>query len=99
VGWGLAIEVSKKACIQVELLPDKSVSILRRYPFRQEQYIVRGSDLTPAQIVQSQDGGGDPYFFVRVFIPEGKAFDIAESHDRNYCESACIRFNKALMPN
>lgn len=97
VGWGLAIEVSKKPCIQVKILPDKSVSIKRRYPFRQEVYIVRGSELNPAQVIKSQDSESSPYFFVRIFIPDGNTFDIAEGHDRNFCEAVCIRFNNALI--
>ena len=95
-GCGFATYVASKPCIRVAVLPDKSVIISRRYPFKSDVRIVRATEMSSALIVQSEDDESNPYFHSRIAIPDGGTVDIAEGHDRELCSAACARFNGAL---
>lgn len=96
MGSGLAAYVATKPCIRVAVLPDKIVNIRRRYPFKTEAHIVPGAEMSPALIVESRDDEGSPYFHSQIALPDGFAVDIAEGHGREFCETACARFNGAI---
>jgi hypothetical protein len=52
--------------------------------------------LDPAQVMTGKDNDGDPYYTVQLMQPDGSSLDIAESCDRDHCESVCSRFNDAM---
>jgi hypothetical protein len=95
-GLGLANFLRKIPCVRVEVLPDGAVVIRRRYPFRTETLVYPARKLDPAQVVAGKDNDGDPYYTVQLMQPDGSAVDIAESSDRDHCESVCSRFNDAM---
>jgi hypothetical protein len=95
-GYGLAAYVATKPCIRVAVLPDRTVMVKRRYPFKTDAHIVRADEMPPAQIVESLDDEDSPYFRSRITLPDGLTVDIAEGHNRELCETACIRFNSEI---
>jgi hypothetical protein len=95
-GLGFASYFTKKPCVQVEVSPNKSVSIIKRFPFRKEAQIFQASELSTAQVVEEEDGDGDPYFTVAVTHVGGNSIVIAEGHVRQACEEMASRFNAAI---
>lgn len=95
-GFGLVAWVSGKAITMVTVERDRSVSCTRRYPFRVERWSLPASDVSPAELVESKDSEGDPYFYARIYESNGRIVDLAEAHDRERCENACKRFNEAI---
>lgn len=95
-GLGAASYLAKKPCIQVEVLSNKSVSIVERFPFRKVVQVFQSSELSTAQVIEEKDGDGDPYFTVAVTPMGGGSIVIAEGHDRQACEETTSRFNAAI---
>lgn len=94
-GVGLAIYVSSKPCILVEVLSRRSITIINRYPFRKEVRTIPVAELAPARVIEFKDSEGDTYFQCLISAP-GSAVTIAEGPDRAHCESVCALFNNAI---
>ncbi len=95
-GLGAANYFAKKPCVKIEVLPDKSVSMIKRFPFRKEVQVFQASELSAAQVVEEEDGDGDPYFTVAVTHAGENSIAIAEGHVRQACEEAASHFNAAI---
>lgn len=95
-GLGLVGWASASPCSFVSVSPGGTVRFTRRYPFRAERWQIAAGEASPAEVVESRDSDGDPYFYARIRGPRGEAFDLAESHSRELCEAACERFNRAI---
>ena len=89
--------VASKPCVTVTVQPHSSVRIVHRYPFRRDQQEVHNNQIENAQVVESCDDEGDPYFFARAKLFDGSSVDLFECHDRQSCEAACARFNQAVF--
>lgn len=96
VGVGFAIYVARKPCTAIEVRHDKSVLVLTRYPLTKSVCNFSARDLSAAQVVESTDSDGDPYFRVAVTGPNGFSICIAEGHDLGRCASVCSEFNVAI---
>jgi hypothetical protein len=95
-GLGLGAFVVSKPCIRVRVDQGGNVSATWRYPHRVVRRVFLAETVLPAQIVESLDSDGDPYFRVRVTTSRGESIDIAEGHSRVACERTCERFNSEL---
>lgn len=94
--FGAAYYFAKKPCIRVEVLPDKSVSMIKRFPLQKEVQVFQASELSAAQVVEEKDSDGDPYFMVTITHAGEKTIAIAEGHVRQVCEEVATRFNAAI---
>ncbi|MBK8323497.1 MAG: hypothetical protein IPL06_12335 [Betaproteobacteria bacterium] len=96
--WFAGIVIASMAlaapCIRVVVRPWR-VEVQSRYPFRTVQESFRPADLSPAEVVDSVDSDGDPYFCVTVRAKGDRAFTLEEGHHRPACESTARRFNRA----
>jgi hypothetical protein len=95
-GYGLAVYVASKPCVRVTVLPDKSVTVSKRYPFKTEVHSVQAGKMNPAQLVETRDSESEPYFYSRITLPNDDTVDIAEGNQRELCEAACDQFNGAI---
>jgi hypothetical protein len=95
-GLGLANYLAKIPCVHLEVLPDRSVSIVKRYPFRKEANIFKAAELSPAEVVEATDSDGDPYFYLQLRASNGITLNVVEGHDRKSCEEVGSRFNAAI---
>ena len=68
-----------------------------RFPHRVVRRAIGKARLRPAQVVDSEDSDGNPYYFARVHATEGESIDLKEGRDRQGCENACARFNDAVF--
>lgn len=97
-GLGLSAYAIGKHCSRVTVLPDATVLVIRRYPFRAVIQKIARAELRRAKVLESKDDEGSPYFRAGVAVTDGTSFELAEGHDRGSCESACARFNSLLWP-
>ncbi|MFO1412733.1 MAG: hypothetical protein U1F10_02235 [Burkholderiales bacterium] len=94
-GFGLLAFAASRPCIFV-VVDGRSVAATWRYPHRAERRTYPVAHMPPAEVSDGEDSDGDPYYYARVTLPEGRLLDLGESHDRATCEQVCIRFNAAL---
>jgi len=95
-GIAIAISVTCKPCISIEVQLDRSVVVVNRYPVSRSVRHIKATDLSPAQVVKATDSDGDPYFRATVISSDGFTVCIAEGHDQERCESVCTEFNAAI---
>lgn len=81
-------------CIRVVVRPWR-IEVESRYPLRTVRESFRTVDLAPAEVVDSVDSDGDPYFCVTVRAKGDRAITLEEGHHRPSCESTARRFNRA----
>jgi hypothetical protein len=94
-GVGLLVYAASHPCISV-VVDGKRVSVTWRYPHRSETQSYPAAHLPKAQVTAEKDSEGDPYYFVRVTLSEGRNFELRQSHSRDVCQQVCSRFNDAL---
>lgn len=92
-GFGFA---ASQPCVTVSVFPARDVRVAHRYLFRRAERLVPRAEIEPAQVVESRDDDGDPYFYARATLGDGLRIDLAEGHDRESCDSICRRFNAIL---
>ena len=95
-GMGLLSYTSSKPCVEVDVLPDGSLRLAKRFPLRREERLVLPDEPRAARVVQDRDDEGNPYFYTRITTPDGWSIDLAEGHDRARCERALSRLAAAL---
>lgn len=95
-GLAAAGHLARIPCVRVEVLADKSVSVVRRYPFRKETRLFPAARLLPAKLVASTGSDGDPYFSVQIADVDGLTATIAEGSDREHCAAVSARFNATI---
>lgn len=95
-GLGLAAYAGSRHCLTVTVYEDRSVQIVRRYPWRKEERRLRPGEVGAAKVHESRDDDGYPYFSARVDLEDGSRLELAEGHDRDRCERQCLHFNSLL---
>ncbi len=95
-GLGITAQVANIPCVLVEVMPDKSVRIVRRYLHRKEITVMSQKDLNAAEVIETQDSESEPYFRVQFTGAGGTPVHIAEGSSRSHCEDICARFNRAI---
>lgn len=95
-GLGLLAYACSKPCTFVTVDAGATVTFTKRYPHKRERNSFAVGEISAAEVSESTDDEGDPYFFARVTSSDGESFDIAEGHDRERCAQVCGRFNQAL---
>ena len=96
-GIALASFSASKPCFELTVESHQRVSATWRYPLRVVRRSFIKSQLRPAQVVESRDSEGDPYYIARVMTSDGTALDFKEGHMRSKCEDACSQFNHLLF--
>jgi hypothetical protein len=94
-GLGFSMFAAGRPCMTVVVQP-RTIRIVHRYPFSRKQHDVSYGELTSAQVVESRDSEGDPYFYARTSLKDGSRIDLFESHRREKCETVCANFNDAV---
>ncbi len=95
-GIALASYALDKPCYFVSVEPDGQVKFTWQYPHRRVRSRIATAQLSPPHVVETEDDEGNPYFVARLDLPDGRAFRLAEGHDRARCEQACARFAGAV---
>lgn len=95
-GLGLAVYAAGHPCIHVTARSHGDVQIRWRYPHRSMERRLSPRDRTPAQCVEGRDSDGDPYFRVRISLPDGMVVDLWEGHDHAQALAECQRYNAAI---
>jgi hypothetical protein len=95
-GIGVAFHLWHKPCVNVAVQPDGSVIITQRYPFSTERRTIHASMLHAAEVRESTDSEGDPYFECLLTLTDGSTFTIAEGSVRKQCDVACALINTAI---
>lgn len=95
-GVALLAHVAGRACWQVVRHADGNISVTWRYPFRTTTRRFPSAALSPAQLVDSRDTEGAPYYCVRLTLPDGEVIHLAEGRRRKACLKVCRRFNHQL---
>jgi hypothetical protein len=92
-GVGLSLYAVNKHCLSVRVDGAVQVTVTWLYPFkrRQEQFAI--ASIMPAQVQETKDSDGDPYFECWFVTPAGVRVVIAESHGRELCDTVCEAFN------
>ncbi len=94
-GLGFVVYVASKPCISVTIDP-AGAAVCWRYPHKVVRRTIPAAGIVPAQVVESRDDEGEPYFYARVGAAEAGIVDLHEGHSRSDCELVCARFNAAL---
>ena len=92
-GLGLSAYAMSKHCLRVTVQADATISIAQHYPFRTVTRSIAHADMRPAEVAESRDDEGSPYFFSRIALADGTTFDLSEGHSRDLCESRAAAFN------
>lgn len=95
-GLGLLVYAVRQPAIRVDFLPSGRLLVQRRYPLRCERRELARAEVRPAEVLETTDSEGAPYFRVQVALAGGATVDIAEGHSRAHCQAVCARFNAAL---
>lgn len=96
-GLGLLVFIADKPCYRLSIRTDGRAELHWRYPFHVKRRTVAVEQLTPAEVVETRDDEGDPYFLARVRSLDGDIIRIAESAARQECEQACDKLNAILL--
>ncbi|MEO7728186.1 MAG: hypothetical protein ABIS45_13095, partial [Burkholderiales bacterium] len=94
-GLGASAFAASRPCIRA-VVNSGGARVLWIYPFSRTRRDLHRSELDIAQIVESRDGDGDPYFFARTHLRGGPDVNLFESQNRTACEAVCMNFNAAL---
>jgi len=94
-GLGFSAFAAGRPCMIVTVQPG-TVRIVHQYPFSRKQRDVSYGELERAQVVESRDSEGDPYFYARTRLKDGSNVDLFESHRREKCETVCATFNDTV---
>lgn len=92
---GLATYATSQPCQKVAVQADGRVSVSWLYPFKVKIRSFPGTAIGPAQVIESQDDEGDPYYYARIGLTDGATVTLKESHQRESCEESCKLFNSA----
>lgn len=95
-GISITAWATSKSLVRVEVRSRGRVHIRERYPLRvvERQFVAR--DQVRAELVESTDSDGDPYFHARLVVGGKPQLDVWEGHDRSHAEAEVRRFNAAL---
>lgn len=96
-GLGLLSFIAEKPCYRLSIRGDGQVELRWRYPFHARRKTLSLAQLMPAEVIDTRDSEGDPYFLARVRSHEGDVVHIAESAARQECEQACDTLNAVLL--
>lgn len=94
-GVGLLIFAASHPCVIVVVEGDQ-VRATWRYPLRVDQIHYPARNFPKARVADEKDSDGDPYFFARVVLAEGRTLELDQSHSRAVVERTCERFNEAI---
>ena len=94
-GLGFSAFAASRPCVIVSVQRG-TMRIVHRYPFSRTERDMLFGDLASAQIVESRDSDGDPYFYARTRLKDGSRVDLFESHSREKCKTVCATFNDAV---
>ena len=94
-GLGFSAFAAGRPCVSVTVQPG-SVRVIHQFPFSRQQRDVTYGELASAQVMDSRDSEGDPYFHARTRLKDGACVDLFESHSREKCETVCAKFNEAV---
>ena len=81
-------------CTSVEVLPDGSVSMVKRFLFNKEVSVISSRDIRSVEVIETP--GGAPYYQVNVYEVSGKFTTISESSDLDGCNKICKQFKDAI---
>jgi hypothetical protein len=95
-GLGFSAFAASQPCVKV-VVAHGFVRIVHRYPFSRLEHELPYDRAKPAQIVESRDSEGDPYFSARAGMVDGLPIDLFESHSRGKCEAVCVEYNAAVF--
>jgi hypothetical protein len=84
-----------KACFHVAITPAQ-VTFTTRYPFTRKRIAVPAELAGRPVVVEGCVSEGDLYFHARIDRPYGEVFDLAEGHNREYCEAKCRDLSLAV---
>lgn len=94
-GLAAAHHVWTIPCVGVDVRPDGSVLIVRRYPFRKETTRLSCRQMSQAVVKEITGGDGDPYYQVVLTDAGGAPAILAEGSDHAHCRDICRRVNIA----
>lgn len=84
-----------KPCYYASIQNDE-LTVVWRYPLKTVRRSFPIGLVEPPVVVEGRDSEGDSYFYARLMLPNGSAFDLGESHIRSVCERACENFLEAM---
>lgn len=102
---GLVIYACKECCTIVSIQTDRTVMVVWRYPLKAIRKSFSVSSIQPAQIAETKDSEGDPYYtcyFCAAYADDLAAaptdkIAIAQSHSKDICEQTRQQFNNAVF--
>jgi len=80
------VSVLQKAAVLVELI----------YPLRTVKHAFSVTEIQPATVIETKDSEGDVYFECEFRANNGFLAKMAESSNKEVCESCCRQFNEAI---
>ncbi|WP_345530892.1 hypothetical protein [Viridibacterium curvum] len=83
-------------CVKAEGDHAGSFHIERRWLFRRGSQTLQRQDIASAELVETKDSEGAPYFSVRAAVTAGWSVEIAEGSDKAQCEQVLKDFEAAL---
>jgi len=82
--------------VDVEVRSRGRVQIRKRYLLRVVERQLGQRDSAHAELVETRDSDGDPYFHARLVVGGERALDLWEGTDRAHAMAEVERFNSAL---
>jgi hypothetical protein len=96
-GIGLALYAMNRHCLSIRVDETAQVTVTWLYPFKRRQERFAVSSVAPAQVQQTKDSDGDPYFECWFVTPAGVRVVVTESHTRELCDTVCEAFNQRRL--
>lgn len=94
-GIGLGNYAFKQPCLDVRI-EGLNLYITEAYPLLKKHRHLPLAQVSPAQLVESTDSEGDPYFYARIALEDGTVLNLSEGSQRETCQAACESFNHKL---
>ena len=82
----IRVSVLQKAAVLVELI----------YPLHTVKHVFSVTQIQPATVIETKDSEGDVYFECEFRANNGFLAKMAESSNKEVCESCCRQFNEAI---
>lgn len=97
--WFVAVSVAihsyNKPCVQLGV-KQQQLQLVLRYPWTVIHKTYTAEDLLETRLDEERDVDGDPYYYARVRLRDGREIDLKESAAREPCQAILEQLRSAM---
>ena len=96
VGVPATAAMLARPVVEAEVRGRGRLTLRKRYLFGRVELELRQLGADAARIVKERDSDGDPYFHLRLALPDGSQIDLWQGHDQGQADAELKRFLQCL---